>query len=88
MLHVCSVITDGMAKLVFIQYDKIGELLEPVQRKDSKMKRQIISDVLSASIGQSDNQPASAVPQTITFTFKTGEVRTMSIHVKYVTLQE
>ena len=78
-----------MAKLVFIQYDKIGELLEPAnQRKDSKMKRKIISDVLSASIGQSDNQPASAVPQTITFTFKTGEVRTMSIHVKYVTLQE
>ena len=72
---VLSCVTDGLAKLVFIQYDTISKLLEPSnQGEDNKTKRQIISNVTSASIGHSGNQSHPDVPQNITFTFKTGEV--------------
>lgn len=74
-MHVYS-ITEGPVKVAFIQYNSINELLKPAKNKEDRVDKLVISDVISASIGQSNNQSDSElhVAQPVRFNFETGHV--------------
>ncbi|KAL3868657.1 hypothetical protein ACJMK2_041435 [Sinanodonta woodiana] len=59
----------GLAKLVFISYDDIGDLLAS-SPKDT-LDGQVLSKVVSASVG---NEGIAMLPKPISFTFKTDEI--------------
>ncbi|XP_053395247.1 adhesion G protein-coupled receptor L4-like isoform X2 [Mercenaria mercenaria] len=62
--------TDGMAKLVFINYNTVGEFLVPVDDvADDNLERQMISQVISASL--SEKSVEEPLDNTVQFTMKT-----------------
>ena len=69
-------LADRPVKVAFIQYNSINKLLESTNRgQDNKVEKLVISDVVSASIGRSDNQSfATRLTQPIRFNFETGMV--------------
>ncbi|XP_052239098.1 adhesion G protein-coupled receptor L1-like isoform X3 [Dreissena polymorpha] len=61
---------DGLAKIVFIEYTNMDELLKPeVTSSGDQFEKRVISHVVSAAIG--DKPPGTQLQKPVTFTFKT-----------------
>ncbi|KAH3734239.1 hypothetical protein DPMN_040678, partial [Dreissena polymorpha] len=61
---------EGLAKLVFIEYTNMDELLKPeVTSSGDQLEKRVISHVVSAAIG--DKPPGTQLQKPVTFTFKT-----------------
>lgn len=71
----CVRFLGGLARLVFISYDNIGQLLVPEDDDTGDVvEKQLISRVVSASIAQKSDDEELSKP--ITFTMNTQDVST------------
>ena len=69
-----GIFSDGLTRVVVINYDNIAELLPPEDYKsDDGITQEIISQVLSVSIG--GREDAITLDEPITYTFYTANVR-------------
>ena len=64
--------SDGLAKLVFIDYETMDTWLVPEKVNDEDTKRQVISHVLSASLETVKTN--DVLPKPISFTMQTKNV--------------